>query len=407
MRNRPPVSLAAKQNKQSPKQNQKKAGRNRRRRGGRRRRARPGPAQRAEVLIEPRRVRRRGPRRRPAGPPRHARISKCALQLALALADPWHPGSNGVCVPFGATNTKKLMSYNRFSVPIGLRGFGYVLVTPTVSQNTPIAYYTDQNFNATDTRVLSAANTLYPGVNRLFPGQIPYLAASFIGGHGECTLCSRIVSVGIRCRYIGTNLNQSGLIYIMREATHGSVQFRNQQVGGPGNWGSMKECILESNDRRWHSALDYAHNDDEKTITGIGDIGANVTGMIYPFSKQQVGYYDPTTNVMYSDTVNAVPVGVPTLGMLFTGFPGEVMEVDIVEHLEYYGTAADQDSSPTPADPSGMEQVYAAANKTVFQRQAESHRSGWKLLSTELKKGAKELESVALSDVDSAVAALV
>jgi hypothetical protein len=334
-------------------------------------------------------------------------MSKCALKLALAIADPWHPGAMHACVPFGAANTRKMHCWTRFTASIGLGGFGYVLVAPTVASNTPVAYASNNLFNFTDTRVLSAANTLYPGVVRINLGQVPYSAAQFVGGHGECTMCSRVVSVGIRMRYIGTNLNMSGLVFVLREATHGSVQFRNQTVGATQSWGTFKDAIIEANNRSWHTVLDFAHDDTEKTITGVGDLGANITTTIYPYCKGQTGYFDPIANATFTDTVNGVPVGVPTLGLIYTGVIGEQVEIEISQHVEYYGAAADQDSTATPADNAGMEQVYAAANKTVFARQAASHKTGWKLMTQELKLGVKDLESVAVNDAESAAAALI
>lgn len=97
----------------------------------------------------------------------------------------------------------------------------------------------------------STANTL-PAVNSagLFYSNAPFTTADVINHDVQC----RIVAAGLKLRYLGTSLNQGGLVYSLQEPTHGSLASKTTA-----QMAAYTECqkqrVIDLRPGEWHTLV--------------------------------------------------------------------------------------------------------------------------------------------------------
>jgi len=358
----------------------------------------------------PRRFRRRR-RGNNALPKRINTLSAHALKYALACTDPFAVGARGAGIPVGGMATHKAHANLRFVTPIGLAGFGYVLVTPTPFSDLPAFYYTDNAFVNAYAEVLVADNTTAVGVTR---GYLPFPHASSVAIDADffARMSTRIVSYGLRIRYVGTSLNMSGRTLLWRNQRHNPVQRVDNAPATTVTWGSKRETVIVQNGRAWQTIHDHAHENSEVELRDFdaeekSNIGVAATNYFWPFSQGEQRFV-AFGGAEYTDVIATHHVGAPTFGVIFTGVPGELMEIEVIAHCEYAGQSSQASATVNHDDRAGAMRVLSAAQNTALARQTSAPTGAWQVMANELSKEAQSLvpKSIpaGISDVEKIVA---
>jgi len=295
------------------------------------------------------------------------RLTPCALRFAAAIADPFGVAAQGACIPSApAINSQKVHSFVRFDATVGTNGMGFITIHPCIANDGLLAYYTGPTFAGTSAAPLTASNVLATGVSRLSPAGLPYSTAQCAAPDAtkEALAFGRIVAVGVRMWYTGTTLNESGLTYCYVSPNHmPATQIPNG--GAP-----MTIANLSTYDQ-----------------TEISPLTRNQCSLsVFPVSRNEMEYLSPTTpaassntdynslqlypyssgyvNMMsgYTDTVASVYAGAPPAIIMFTGYSGNSVHVEIIQHIEYTGQLTAGRTTRDTADEEGAGQVMAAAN---------------------------------------------
>jgi hypothetical protein len=205
-------------------------------------------------------------------------ISDCARDYLQALTDPFGYTSNGLpCVP----DLNDLASYKVSTIAtgtfvVGTTGIGYVAVAPQNATNdVPIGVTTTALFAG------AAIASAGVGITSFVNPRAPYGTANLRD--------SRLVAMGLRCRYMGTELNRGGRIITAVTAAQGdgwNGTTTNGILSRPDS--SSFEC-----DRKWHGVnwKPLSIND----VTYISNRNNDATTAGSPGYNQMVCYVDGGT----------------------------------------------------------------------------------------------------------------
>jgi hypothetical protein len=330
------------------------------------------------------------------------RLPACALKLAVAIADPFHPSVAGVCLPtLPAIASFKNTTYVRGTCAIGTNGIGFVAVTPCLAWNTPTAYYTDATFTGLNAALLTDNNTLVTGVNRASSNS-PFACNVYYAGSDTklADARGRIVSVGLSTQYVGTLMNTSGLRYMYRSPLHQAANYdlATNTAATPTTLSTMRDCVIVANDGARTFSADFPVGVGETDYsllapyTTAGVAASSYTQSVYPYSQGSSQMINPASTNFFYDNVNAVNVGVPTMLHMFTGVAGSSVYFEIVQHFEVVGVVASMAYTPSDGAPEAMQQVLNAAGD-VAQQQTSDAKGGsfWNTLYDNLGRGAERM----------------
>jgi len=294
-------------------------------------------------------------------------LSPCTRHYFANLAAPFDPKSEGVCVPtFPARKSMKTSSKARGTLTVGTNR-GYIAVVPCVANDNPSIYYSNSASYA-GTAISIIPNTMPAGsTSAAVPN--PNNSAVFVDGTAavNSTLTARIVSVGLRVRYTGTELNKSGLMYMLVQPDHGNLNGFNEN-----NMANYKECVIKPVSREWTeivlSAIDTHETEypDSGSIIGLAAGGSSsVEGltMLYPFSQGQ--YCDSS-----SPHIGAVPMAV-----ICTGVAGNTFDWEVITHLETVGPTVQNMSTKSHSDIEGLSKVTSVVGDAAGARGANPNLS--------------------------------
>jgi hypothetical protein len=326
------------------------------------------------------------------------------MRYALAIADPWADLAMGVCVPVASGVTQKVHGFIRGTSIIGTAGYAFILATPALSSDLPSLYVSGAAYAGSDMVPLSAANTLSVGVSRINCGNLPYIAANFVGEDAAPSVAGRVVASGLRAWYTGTELERSGVTYCLRDPTHNNVSI--SPITGVAadipSVGFRRETGVENFSRSYCSVSDFAFNASETVIHPMSpNLGASITGSrtlaLYPFSGGDPGTVDaigtPIIDTIPVGNPAGVRVGSPTSCIQFTGVAGQSFSYEYMVHLEYNGQLATVVGTKTDADAVGTQVVMEAAAVTQVMRQSAERASVWGIMYDairEIASGTKE-----------------
>jgi hypothetical protein len=143
-------------------------------------------------------------------------LSPCAMKYARCLANPFTGPE--ACIPsFPAVLSKKVRVFAKgVFTTSSTTNIGFILLTPTnfIANNLGGCFTTDSTFAGT-AFTNAGTGVINNGSNS------EYSAASF--GSGVTLAKYRMVSAGIRVRYIGTNLNLGGQLVAYQDPDHQSL----------------------------------------------------------------------------------------------------------------------------------------------------------------------------------------
>lgn len=252
--------------------------------------------------------------------------SPCGAQYFAACRDPFDPRARNSCVPRApARMSAKYTVKTRGVFGIGVNGAGFLAVTPCLSNDYPSGWISSTGYS------LTAINTADANVGAFYAAGLPYAQVNFIppaavGNYAKPNAMGRIISCGIRIRYIGTELNKGGSIYRYVDPNHGnlnglqitSIQGYPETASIPvgRGWVSLSVSAIEDEEQSYPDLGPYMQSG---TITAVGSVKA-----IYPFSGE-----NPITS---GNTQGGAP-GI----FIVTGVAGNQYEWEYIVHAEYVG----------------------------------------------------------------------
>lgn len=326
-------------------------------------------------------------RMRRNGPSITGRLSACAMRYAMAITTPWSQEALGACVPQPAGMTYKTYGWVRTSVIMPANGYGFVIASPSLANDMPCLYASGNGYAGIGGEVIPIVGGLpNVGVLEIPCANLPYARTQFIkSSPSQSLVAGRIVSVGLRVRYTGNDINLGGQVYALREPYHASVQVRTNAGGLPFPatydwWGAKIQTRITNFNRSWTDIADFAYSREEQDILSwttadntMRNAAAAETVLLYPFSNGENDFFD---NVgVQTRTVNGTQVGIPTLGLIFTGTPGQPVAIEYIIHVEYTGPPTAGATSPSDADPVGAETVREAAADAQAATHATDERT--------------------------------
>lgn len=338
------------------------------------------------------------------------RMSKCSLKYAMAIASPFSLEVRGACVPISSGDTMKTHAFSRFDGTIGTTGEFHMVIFPSTANDAYSYAYTTSTFDATTLNPFSGAatfgivgsggaasalNSNWSVATMNTPFTSNQILSNALATANGLPAQGRIVSFGVRIQYVGTTLNQSGLVYTYHDPEHASVC--GVDISRMGSFG---DASIEENGRRPCTLVTYAVSSEEQNFsnqTAVPGSGtANVVDTLYPYSNGDynwattyAGSTAPITGVAVPVSAGSlvVPVGVPVSKLIVTGVAGQKVHVEIIAHYEFNGPAAAPMLTETTPDSVGADIVRAAARLIPQMKLAFSGRkSAWELMCTAMRE---------------------
>ena len=147
-------------------------------------------------------------------------LSQCAQHYALALEAPF--SYKGVaCIPdLHGVPSKKLRVKSRGVFSTGVDGNGFLVADCWANSN-------DTSAVTASTAALVSSSAPLPafsvGVSDLLQTKLPYASTQFAATSSDPAVEARTVAVGLRIRYLGTELARSGQITAVRHPDNSSL----------------------------------------------------------------------------------------------------------------------------------------------------------------------------------------
>jgi len=302
----------------------------------------------------------------------------------------------------------KAAGYQRIQLRIGNNGFAAVLITPTFCKDLPNIFHTEAGTNLNPQSHLNPFQgggyggpsdnfSTGPGWTYNAPANLPFAHSQFdnsatADGATDSNLTGRVVSVGIRATYTGTELKRGGQIMYHCSPSHGNISGQTSDFAA-----LSRETVVYQCDRRYKTGIISAINMPETELSskaGMADaISISNTDGLYP--------YTPTYYWLESQSPNAVNyggapyfqsrrIGAPIALMTFTGEPGNTFYVEVVTHVEYAGNAASSMARSNPSDVQGAQRVAEASQSISRMLADDPSRDPWSAMYGVLSDMAKD-----------------
>lgn len=210
-------------------------------------------------------------------------LSPCAREYAASLANPFT--GPAACIPdYPALLTRKVRVWAKGTFATSATtGFGCIVMDPLQGVCGDSSYFVASTTSAlnsvtpTFTQAAGGAGNTYSASNS------EYSLANFDGGANGSTV--RVVSAGLRVRYIGTELNRGGQIIGLTDPNHNSIM----TADGVGKTLSDIEGNSESRrfavDRTWKCVLFRPVDNNDNVLVSndfmIGDQAIFAPGHLY------------------------------------------------------------------------------------------------------------------------------
>lgn len=301
-------------------------------------------------------------------------LAHCSKLYAQAIGRPFAT-SEGVCIPSGSGPSRpsqKVRSTLRFVASVGstASNFGFVLISPSLANDNVCVTHSNASYAATTTAFYNQPASEYTQLSL----PLPYRKAELKSGDGFSSTASvqgRIVSLGVRWRYVGTELNRGGRTYALTHPDHDNLYGCSFA-----SLGAFRETISSPPSRTWSEAVVYSNTAAECDYPrGLSAIYSSSTVVVtqeaqeeltccYPLSSQQF----MSSDIAAPYTANSVVGGAP-LAIVFDGINAVAFEFEVVIHVEYIGRSTQSFMTKSHSDPVGTAVVLEAANGMGLVRQ--------------------------------------
>jgi len=243
-------------------------------------------------------------------------------------------------------------------VTIGSGNFGFVNIYPTLARDTVAVVATNSTFTGTN----NAVSSLNTGLTAYSNPQATYTLSQFTDGSPQLppTVRGRIVSVGLRWRYIGTNLNMGGRVLALVHPDHNNLE-SNTYV----TLASFKEAVHLPCSRKWQEMVIFSNQPSEIEYPNLLSYDGGYLEAIlsaYPLSSTQFGGYYAT------QTVSQTCGGCPMTVFFESSSAGNQWEFQVVSHMEFVGSLAQHALTKSHADATGFSVIQEAANSSYLNR---------------------------------------
>jgi len=246
-------------------------------------------------------------------------LSPCSTDYLKALTDPFGNASN-VCIPdLIDQQSSKYRLVTRGSVAIGSGGFGFISInTSEVIASDATSVWLSSNAALFAGTVVTAAPG--PGIQSTSFTQAPYTQTDLAVPPHVPSIRGRTVAVGVRVRYIGTELQRGGRVVLVRKA----------------------------------------YGIDANGL-GIVDALADRTAISLPVNRNWIGVnYLPTDAFDYEYQFYGGTGNTERLAIMIESTPGNLFEYEAVAYVEYIGVIVN--ASPSHSDIVGMSALKDAIN---------------------------------------------
>lgn len=299
-----------------------------------------------------------------------AGMSSCAMKYARAIADPFSD-ITGACVPtFPSPDSQKVKVVTRTAtVVIGTAGVGGVFLAPSAYTDRPYAACTTAQYSG---NTLDMPLTEIPGDWALIYPSLPYTRAQSRASseHGVST---RIVAMGAKIKYTGTQLDMGGEVAAFFDSNHAGV---NTGV-------SMSEATrrpyasYEAVDRRMNLQIQTSCVNAHETTFSDSE---------YPYSEAA------TSGATDYAAIKNAACGL----IMIVGKPGNTFNLELAMHVEYVGNFAAAGLTSTHTDSRGFELVQQASGQLAAAT-ANNRTSSWTVMQRLLRDAAAEVAPIAIN----------
>lgn len=321
-------------------------------------------------------------------------VSPCLKKWFTCLTTPFQQEAQGACIPSGGNiSSMRSMNFVRGNVVIGQQGVGYLQLIPTPWNDVVCAVTTAANFNGTTAAIFVNGGTS-AWVNGMQPlsfanGRFSTAAVSAAAQAQNPPVACRIVGGGLKCYYVGTELNRGGLMNVYTSPTHfvvNSLPTNPAIFMTPSLLGAYQETIIRPISREpfeyplgplLEQELNYAPSFDDSVSTTD-----YLQRLSYPWSPTYL------FNGLTSTTNQGNPLiflGQPTTIFTFTGQPGNVIHFEYALHVESTGDQTEGQRLPADSDPVGVDSMMAALSRAAISRNSYPNDTAAQVLRREMK----------------------
>lgn len=312
----------------------------------------------------------------------------CEARYALACIDPFHPQADGACVPkvpARASYKTSARLYGTFEMGQGSNAMGYCVAKPTIANDLDCVAHTlgasTQGEIITDAEEPASKLTIHQ------LGELPlankYLVAADERSSPEAK--GRIISAGLRVRYIGDQDSMNGVLYAWSAPSHESIERMTAN-----DFKKQANCRRIPITRKWVTVNASAIDDHElnysmdkypsylQLTSGTQTIDRDniVRGVCYPFSDgSRVG-------TLPNEATNDLK-GVPIMGFIYIGTEGKPakFEWEYIQHTEFAYRIEHQLETPNHV---GVRSELIASNINVGKSKATKSASDEEKLAVSL-----------------------
>lgn len=332
-------------------------------------------------------------------------LSKAALRYLIALTNGFHPSAFGITqIASDVGFSYPCTSVNRLDLTIGTAGVGWLLVCPSVANDTISAMYTTNTFTGSLASPLSAANTFNTGVAIIANATLPFASTAFTQRGSAESVTGRIVAVHARVQYTGTTMNQGGLLYCYADPNHQSTS--GMAITDVSQFPQTDVINVE---RKYCDIIAHAIAPAEIEFPVSSPLSTGTLN-VYPYSTADnnyaTGYLGPT-NFTVATGASGVLAGIPIMIVMATGLPGNTFHVDIATHVEYTGIGAAANQTPCMVDVAGAHRVLQASKLLALEHSSNKEGDRFTQVVNLLKKGTRQMAPVAVPLLIDAAAALI
>lgn len=291
-------------------------------------------------------------------------LSDAASRLLFAYMYPFDERVKGVkSIRSPAQPSYSVTGFIRGTGYIGLQGFGFVEISPTLANDTVCCSYTTAAYNYTVTSANSTDSAIATGGSS-FPAyavmsNLPYNYATLTSNTPGSIISGRINVASLTCAYVGTVLNSSGQYYAYADPDNDSVVGANHTSANPplgysaANLSTKDACEISSVGPKSMSRIVVLPSNNYEM-----DYSANNNTNLrkaYPFSQGQ--------------TQTDANTGASCAVIAITGKAGEPFYFEAIVHAEYIGSGVVQslltESQSDAVGYDALQTIEARAQRSV------------------------------------------
>jgi hypothetical protein len=261
----------------------------------------------------------------------------------------------------------KCKSFKTVTVAIGTQGVGFVCVAPTIVNDKFAISYSDATYALDYFNVTDATTGV---VNAKF-NTLPVTYADIVTNN---VAQGRVVVAGIRPRYTGSPLYQTGSMYIIGDSNR-------QLLAGLTAADVSEQSVtrVKGVNRNPHTLVQTNNNATERQYSD--ENYGNIPLQVYPYGSG-------------AGTVDTAPPA--TMGILFVGATssvGQTFQVDIMLRAEYTGLKAAPSATPSHDDSEGYSMIRDAYDQMATAKKSATE-SDSALFNQLLRRARKSIKKV-------------